>query len=99
MAGVDMEELAARRMRYSVQALRFLAEYLEVLGPVLQAQGVAVVLALLQRWRARPAWLPDILGLIASLLAHRRCAHTCCAGNVSIVWLTIMKTPSASNFP
>ena len=67
-----MEELGARRVRYVVQCLRFLAEYLEVLGPVLQADGVAVVLHLLQQWRKRPTWLPDILGLISSLLAHRR---------------------------
>lgn len=55
-----------------VQCLRFLAEYLEVLGPVLAADGVRVVLKLLSQWRGRPTWLPDILGLISSLLAHRR---------------------------
>ena len=67
-----MVELGARRARYVVQCLRFLAEYLEVLGPVLQADGVAAVLRLLQRWGERRTWLPDILGLISSLLAHRR---------------------------
>jgi len=72
IAGVDMNELAVRRARYVVQCLRFLAEYLEVLGPVLQSDGVAVVLHLLQEWQDRPSWLPDILGLISSLLAHRR---------------------------
>ncbi len=80
-----MGELGARRARYVVQCLRFLAEYLEVLGPVLQANGVAAVLQLLQQWRTRRTWLPDILGLLSSLLAHRRwapcrkfaCAITC----------------------
>ena len=71
-AGVDMDELAARRARHVVQCFRWLAEYLEVLGPVLQSDGVAVVLQLLRQWQDTPTWLPDLLGYVAALLAHRR---------------------------
>ena len=43
-----------------------------MLGPVLQSDGVAVVLQLLRQWQDTPTWLPDLLGYIAALLAHRR---------------------------
>ena len=76
-AGVDMDKLEARRALYVVQCFRWLAEYIEALGPVLQSDGVAVVLRLLQHWQARPTWLPDLVAYTSALLAHRR--YTSCS--------------------
>eukprot|EP00898_Chlorokybus_atmophyticus_P007939 jgi/Chlat1/8146/Chrsp76S07604 len=70
----DTPQLDALRMRYSIQCMACMGEYLECLGPVLQERGVDVVVHLLRRHGGDLVLLNDTLHMVCALVAHRRFA-------------------------
>lgn len=68
-------KLAILKQKCCIQYVAGLGEYLDCLGPLLQAHGVDVVVGLLRCGRQDVRKLTDVLHMVAALLAHRRFAE------------------------
>lgn len=72
----EVDRLRLLRMRSTVQCCACMGEYQECLAPLMAEGIVDVVLHLLADWRLQAVELVDVLRLLCSLLAHRRCGRS-----------------------